>query len=408
MLDIAREAPDPKLNLQYPSKWSRDGGYNAFYPYRPLAAFTDRLADEEERRRVEANRQRRAAERAERQLEFDASAPPTSSKPLAEQVAERLSALPENDAFSTLRGNYSHSGPVVEEAQEYGMLHGGQSVPIPFRLPVSPEAPTTHTEVEVQKLIERHKARGDAAIAGKNAIKRVQAGERHKEAEGFPATDAGIRNAIQNVQYQTKWRRKSPGDGPPAESAMRWLARAEQRLPLHAGELQKMLGWKKAAAEMKRAEGDIASLRAQLGQRSVNESGYAPLQSMGSLGRPSKHRFSASGVLQISDMSPELLVPASFPALADCSKTLMGACSLAAVCRRALLLGLALDVCYCFSSERQHVLIHGERDTPPNKQSINIVKLLEEGTSVHTIDERGQTCLHYCAKVPLHASNLDR
>ena len=107
-------------------------------------------------------------------------------------------------------------------------------------------------------------------------------------------------------------------------------------------------------------------------------------------------------------MSPELLVPASFPALADCSKTLMGACSLADVCRRALLLGLALDVCYCFSSERQHVLIHGERDTPPNKQSINIVKLLEEGTSVHTIDERGQTCLHYCAKVPLHAPNLDR
>ena len=39
-----------------------------------------------------------------------------------------------------------------------------------------------------------------AAIAGKNAIKRVQAGGRHKEAEGFPATDAGIRNAIQNVQ----------------------------------------------------------------------------------------------------------------------------------------------------------------------------------------------------------------
>ena len=45
------------------------------------------------------------------------------------------------------------------------------------------------------------------------------------------------------------------------------LDRAESRLPAHAEELQRMLGWRKAAAEMKRAEGDIASLRAQLGKR---------------------------------------------------------------------------------------------------------------------------------------------
>ena len=50
-------------------------------------------------------------------------------------------------------------------------------------------------------------------------------------------------------------------------SALRWLDRAESRLPAHAEELQRMLGWRKAAAEMKRAEGDIASLRAQLGKR---------------------------------------------------------------------------------------------------------------------------------------------
>ena len=55
-------------------------------------------------------------------------------------------------------------------------------------------------------------------------------------------------------------------------------------------------------------------------------------------------------------------------------------------------------------TERQQSLIRGGAD----KESESIVKLLEEGTSVHSMDERGQTCLHYCAKVPPHASNLDR
>ena len=192
---------------------------------------------------------------------------------MEEELAVRLSELPDNRAFSTRHSNYSHSGPVVDTAQEYGMLLNGQAVEIPFRLPPTPDAPTTHTEKEVQKLMDRHKTKTDVAIAGKNAIKRARAGERHREVEGFPATDAGIRNAIQNAEYQRKWHRKSLGEGAPAESALRWLTRAEQRLPLHTSELQRMLGWKKAAAEMKRAEGDIASLRAQLGQPVDDQSG---------------------------------------------------------------------------------------------------------------------------------------
>ena len=81
------------------------------------------------------------------------------------------------------------------------------------------------------------------------------------------------------MEYQRKWHRKNPGNGAPADSALRWLARAEERLPLHMNELQRMLGWKKAAAEMKRAEGDIASVRAQLGQRVHDESRYVHMSS---------------------------------------------------------------------------------------------------------------------------------
>jgi hypothetical protein len=272
MLSIAREEPDPKLDLQYPEHWGR-AGYGSLYPYRPLAAFRDRLAVEERRRSEEANKRARELERAHRQLEHQASCVDTVARTVGEQVAERLSALPENRAFTTCHGNYGHSGAIVDAVQEYGMLHDGRTLQIPFRLPVSPEASAAHTELEVQKLMDRHQAKGDVAITGKNAIKRVRAGERHCEVEGFPATDAGIRNAIQNVEYQRKWRRNNPGDGAPAESAMKWLARAERKLPLHASELQRMLGWRKAAAEMKRAEGDIGSLRAQLGQRSDDESG---------------------------------------------------------------------------------------------------------------------------------------
>jgi hypothetical protein len=75
----------------------------------------------------------------------------------------------------------------------------------------------------------------------------ARAGERYHEAEGFPTTDAGIRNAIQNAEYQRKWRRKNPSDRPAANSAVWWLARAEWWLPQHALELQRMLGWRKAA-----------------------------------------------------------------------------------------------------------------------------------------------------------------
>ena len=70
-----------------------------------------------------------------------------------------------------------------------------------------------------QVRMDRHQTNGDVAITGKNVIKRVRAGERHYEGEGFPATDAGIRNAIQNVEDQRKWRRNSPGEGAPAESS---------------------------------------------------------------------------------------------------------------------------------------------------------------------------------------------
>ncbi len=272
MLSIAREEPDPKLDLQYPEHWERVG-YSSWYPYRPLAAFRDRLAVEEQRRSAEANRRARELERAQRELEHRASGVEAAARPVGEQVAERLSALPANHAFTTRHGNYGHSGAVVDVVQEYGMLHDGRTVQIPFRLPISPDAPDAHTELEVQKLMDRHQAKGDVAITGKNVIKRVRAGERHCEVEGFPATDAGVRNAIANVEYQRKWRRNSPGNGAPAKSAIQWLARAERKLPLHASELQRMLGWRKAAAEMKRAEGDIASLRAQLGQRSDDESG---------------------------------------------------------------------------------------------------------------------------------------
>ena len=72
MVAIAREEPDPKLDLLYPEHWG-SGGHNCFYPYRPLAAFTDRLTLEEQRRQVEANKQRRAREEVERQLERKAT-----------------------------------------------------------------------------------------------------------------------------------------------------------------------------------------------------------------------------------------------------------------------------------------------------------------------------------------------
>ena len=127
---------------------------------------------------------------------------------------------------------------------------------------------TTHTEAEVRKLLARQRGKSrDAAAAAHHALKRVAKGERHAEVAGFPGTDAGVRNAVASVQYQSTWRRRDPGAGLVAGSALRWLDRAESRLPAHAEELQRMLGWRKAAAEMKRAEGDIASLRAQLGKR---------------------------------------------------------------------------------------------------------------------------------------------
>ena len=304
MPSIAREAPDPKLDLRYPAHWGR-AGHNSLYPYRPLAAFTDRLAEEERRRGAEADKRTRALKQDGRQVERGVSGvveEGSSGASVEEQLAERLAALPENNAFTTRHSNYGHSGPVRDAAQEYGMLHDGRAIQIPFRLPIPPDAPTAHTELEVQKLMDRHKAKGDAAIAGNNIIKRVRAGaaqllpslplphttptspwnaragERYREAEGFPATDAGIRNAIQNAEYQRKWRRKNPGDGPAADSAVRWLARAERRLPQHALELQRMLGWRKAAAEMKRAEGDIASLRGQLGHHVDNKSGCVSLR----------------------------------------------------------------------------------------------------------------------------------
>lgn len=269
MTSIAREEPDPSLDLQYPEHCVPNG-YNSFYPYRPVATFLDRLVAAE---RCEAAKQRKQTH-TEQQLELDTIHAESCALPVQEQVARTLSALPENDAFTTRHSNYGHSGPIVGDVQEYGMLHDGSAVQIPFRLPASPDAPATYTELEIQKFIGRHKGKSDVASTGNNIIKRIRRGERpYRDAEGFPSTDAGIRNASQNVQYQRKWHRKNPNDGAPAESALQWLARAEQRLPQHVSELQRMLGWKKAAAEMKRAEGDIASLRARLGQRVDDESG---------------------------------------------------------------------------------------------------------------------------------------
>lgn len=348
MLAIRSDPPDPSLDLQYPQSWSRDAdaGYSRFYPYRPLSVFKDRLAEEEEKRRVEALKAAELAERALRPPEEEQM----SAKPVAEQVAERLTVLEDNRAFSSTGRNYSHAGAPTQQAYEYCMMNGGGSIERPFRLSVAEEQEVTHTEVKIQELVERHPEKTDCHVTGKNQIRKTREGELHREAEGFPATDAGIRNAIQNLAYQTRWRRRSPGEGEPAETALKWLKRSEQRLPSHRKELQRMLGWRKAEAEMKRSEGDIASLRAQLGHRSLNESG-------------------------------------------------------------ARLLGLCRDVCYCFSSERQHAMIFGEREKKEQtsgRQVYHIVQLLEEGTSVHSIDERGQTCLHYCAMCKPTASNFER
>ena len=67
MPSIAREAPDPKLDLRYPAHWGR-AGHNSLYPYRPLAAFTDRLAEEERRRAAEADKRAWALEQDKRRL----------------------------------------------------------------------------------------------------------------------------------------------------------------------------------------------------------------------------------------------------------------------------------------------------------------------------------------------------
>jgi hypothetical protein len=178
MPSIAREAPDPKLDLRYPAHWGR-AGHNSLYPYRPLAAFTDRLAEEERRRGAEADKRTRALKQDGRQVERGVSGvveEGSSGASVEEQLAERLAALPENNAFTTRHSNYGHSGPVRDAAQEYGMLQNGRAIQIPFRMPIPPDAPTAHTELEVQKLMDRHKAKGDAAIAGNNIIKRVRAG----------------------------------------------------------------------------------------------------------------------------------------------------------------------------------------------------------------------------------------
>ena len=71
MPSIAREAPDPKLDLRYPAHWGR-AGHNSLYPYRPLAAFTDRLAEEERRRGAEADKRTRALKQDGRQVERSA------------------------------------------------------------------------------------------------------------------------------------------------------------------------------------------------------------------------------------------------------------------------------------------------------------------------------------------------
>ena len=292
MLSLSQEPRDPEL---------LHGG-----TYRPLAFFAERLAEAEEERRVEAARAellRQKAEAAALQPDLpDADAAPPD---VTEQVAAELAGLPSNRAFTSVEGNWGHQGDMPELAREYGTLAGGGTATIKRRLPApvsscwdraeaAPEletshrearttcaacgVETTHTEAEVRKLLARQQGKSrDVAAAAHHALKRVAKGERHAEVAGFPGTDAGVRNAVASVQYQSTWRRRDPGAGLVADSALRWLDRAESRLPAHAEELQRMLGWRKAAAEMKRAEGDIASLRAQLGKRK-------PKQRLGHLG----------------------------------------------------------------------------------------------------------------------------
>ena len=348
MLSIRTDQPDPRLDLQYPPSWSRDAdaGYNRLYPYRPLSVFRDRLVEEEEKRRVDAVKAEEEREQRERAL-LQPEEEQMTAKPVEVQVGERLAKLEHNRAFSSTDRNYSHAGALTQQAYEYCRKNGGGSIARPFRLAVAEDQEVTHTEVKIQELVDRHPDANDCHITGKIEIKKTREGELHREAEGFPATDAGIRNATQNVAYQTRYSRRTSGEGAPADTAMKWLKRSEQRLPSHANELQRMLGWRKAAAEMKRAEGDIASLRAQLGHRAADESGMR-------------------------------------------------------------LLALCRDVCYCFSSERQHAMIYGDKKEQIGREVYNIVQLLEKGTSVHTIDERGQTCLHYCAMCKPTASNFDR
>ena len=119
MPSIAREAPDPKLDLRYPAHWGR-AGHNSLYPYRPLAAFTDRLAEEERRRAAEADKRAWALEQDGRQVERGVSSvveEGSSGASVEEQLAERLATLPENNAFTTRHSNYGHSGPVRDAAQ---------------------------------------------------------------------------------------------------------------------------------------------------------------------------------------------------------------------------------------------------------------------------------------------------